>query len=99
MLFRSEAALAGKVDNLVGLKENVILGHLIPAGTGFNTFQSSEVRVRPEALESLRLDRESVLTRQFPLLEAPQPGEELKLSSETGDVAMLEGGEEADEEG
>ena len=31
----TEAALAGKVDRLVGLKENVILGHLIPAGTGF----------------------------------------------------------------
>jgi len=36
----TEAALAGKVDNLVGLKENVILGHLIPAGTGFRRFQS-----------------------------------------------------------
>ena len=94
----TEAALAGKVDNLVGLKENVILGHLIPAGTGFNTFQSSEVRVRPEALDALRLDRETVLTRQFPLLEAAQPGEELTLSSETGDVAMLEGGQEPDEE-
>ena len=68
----TEAALAGKVDNLVGLKENVILGHLIPAGTGFNTFQSSEVRVRPEALESLRVDRD-VLVRQFPLLESVQP--------------------------
>ncbi len=32
----TEAALAGAVDNLVGLKENVILGHLIPAGTAFN---------------------------------------------------------------
>ena len=32
----TEAALAGKVDYLVGLKENVILGHLIPAGTGFH---------------------------------------------------------------
>src|SRR3954470_21004003 len=31
----TEAALAGAVDTLVGLKENVILGHLIPAGTAF----------------------------------------------------------------
>jgi DNA-directed RNA polymerase subunit beta' len=66
----TEAALAGKIDNLVGLKENVILGHLIPAGTGFNTFQTAEVRVRPEALDSLRMDRDNVLARQFPLLEA-----------------------------
>jgi DNA-directed RNA polymerase subunit beta' len=41
----TEAALAGKVDNLVGLKENVILGHLVPAGTGFRTHQDAEVRI------------------------------------------------------
>ena len=41
----TEAALAGKVDYLVGLKENVILGHLVPAGTGFRTHQDSEVRI------------------------------------------------------
>jgi DNA-directed RNA polymerase subunit beta' len=46
----TEAALAGKVDHLVGLKENVILGHLIPAGTGFRTFQDSEVRINAPAL-------------------------------------------------
>jgi len=40
----TEAALASKVDFLVGLKENVILGHLIPAGTGFKLHQESEVR-------------------------------------------------------
>jgi len=82
----TEAALAGKTDNLVGLKENVILGHLIPAGTGFNTFQSAEVRVRPEALESLRLDRETLLTRQFPLLEAAA------AESLEGGEAVAEGG-------
>ena len=30
----TEAAVSGKVDDLVGLKENVIVGRLIPAGTG-----------------------------------------------------------------
>ncbi len=34
----NEAAIAGKKDNLEGLKENVIVGHLIPAGTGFNNW-------------------------------------------------------------
>jgi DNA-directed RNA polymerase subunit beta' len=84
----TEAALAGKVDNLVGLKENVILGHLLPAGTGFNTFQSAEVRVRPEALESLRMDRENVLARQFPLLEAAASADGATTEA-TGDVATL----------
>jgi DNA-directed RNA polymerase subunit beta' len=49
----TEAALAGKVDYLVGLKENVILGHLIPAGTGFQSHQEAEVRISPKALEHL----------------------------------------------
>jgi DNA-directed RNA polymerase subunit beta' len=37
----TEAALAGRVDPLKGLKENVILGHLIPAGTGFPKYYTS----------------------------------------------------------
>ena len=49
----TEAALAGKVDYLVGLKENVILGHLIPAGTGFKQHLEAEVRIHPDALEEL----------------------------------------------
>jgi DNA-directed RNA polymerase subunit beta' len=46
----TEAALGGRVDNLVGLKENVILGHLIPAGTGFHIHQDSHVRIHDEAI-------------------------------------------------
>ncbi len=34
----TDAAIEGKVDNLLGLKENVIMGHLIPAGTGLKKF-------------------------------------------------------------
>lgn len=36
----NEAAVAGKEDHLMGLKENVIVGHLIPAGTGVRQFQN-----------------------------------------------------------
>ena len=64
----TEAALAGKVDQLVGLKENVILGHLIPAGTGFRSFQESEVRYRPEALQAMAAQTERALETSFPLL-------------------------------
>jgi DNA-directed RNA polymerase subunit beta' len=35
----NEAAIAGKVDHLLGLKENVIVGHLIPAGTGLREYE------------------------------------------------------------
>ena len=39
----TEAAIEGKSDYLRGLKENVIIGRLIPAGTGFNTYDESMV--------------------------------------------------------
>ena len=70
----TEAALAGKSDDLVGLKENVILGHLIPAGTGFRTFQESEVRYRPEALQAMVAEKEQKLVTSFPLLQAGDDG-------------------------
>ena len=35
----NEAAICGKVDNLEGMKENVICGHLIPAGTGLREYE------------------------------------------------------------
>ena len=40
----TEAALGGKSDELVGLKENVILGHLIPAGTGFDDYHDTLIK-------------------------------------------------------
>ncbi len=39
----TEAAVSGKADNLVGLKENVILGRLIPAGTGLDAIRHTRV--------------------------------------------------------
>jgi DNA-directed RNA polymerase subunit beta' len=62
----TEAALAGKVDYLVGLKENVILGHLVPAGTGFHSHQEAEVRINPQALEAAS-------TKAQPAAEELQP--------------------------
>ena len=40
----TEAAIRGKVDPLVGLKENVILGKLIPAGTGMRRYKDIEIK-------------------------------------------------------
>jgi DNA-directed RNA polymerase subunit beta' len=39
----TEAASGGKVDRLMGLKENIIMGHLIPAGTGFQSNKNIEL--------------------------------------------------------
>ncbi len=48
----NEAAISGKEDHLLGLKENVIVGHLIPAGTGVRHFQNLIVGSK-EAYEEL----------------------------------------------
>ncbi|MBI3273349.1 MAG: DNA-directed RNA polymerase subunit beta' [Planctomycetes bacterium] len=40
----TEAALASRRDDLLGLKENVILGHMVPAGTGFKPYLSMRLR-------------------------------------------------------
>jgi len=45
----TEASLAGKIDRLHGLKENVILGHLIPAGTAFKPHLEMKVKHLAEA--------------------------------------------------
>ncbi|RLB39400.1 MAG: DNA-directed RNA polymerase subunit beta' [Deltaproteobacteria bacterium] len=42
----ADAAVAGKVDYLRGLKENVIMGRLIPAGTGLRTYRDIELGIR-----------------------------------------------------
>ncbi len=47
----TEAALAGKIDELRGLKENVILGHLIPAGTSFKPYLDMKMKKKVELAE------------------------------------------------
>jgi DNA-directed RNA polymerase subunit beta' len=66
----TEAALAGAVDTLVGLKENVILGHLIPAGTAFNPHLNLKLKhlAQPPALEEAEYPR---ITREFVAREMP----------------------------
>ena len=44
----TDAAVKGKVDDLVGLKENVIIGKLIPAGTGMQKYQNIHINTEKE---------------------------------------------------
>ena len=84
----TEAALAGRTDYLVGLKENVILGHLIPAGTGFRAIQESEVRIHAAALEELAAEKERVLEKSFPLLESALQSGQDGIPSSNGEEAL-----------
>jgi len=52
----TDAAVRGKTDYLYGLKENVIMGHLIPAGTGLKTYDRIELEVEEDEVMDLSFD-------------------------------------------
>jgi len=66
----TDAAIEGKIDRLVGLKENVIIGKLIPAATGLKRYRTIEIKpaekapvaafVRPETGEQLLAELEEI---------------------------------------
>ena len=59
----NEAAIAGKVDDLSGLKENVIVGHLIPAGTGLREYEKYIVGSQEEYDNLMASKTEAVAER------------------------------------
>ena len=58
----TDAAMRGKVDNLRGLKENVIIGKLIPAGTGAKQYSDIEIELEKELIED---DASEVIEEQL----------------------------------
>ena len=73
----TEAAINGKVDKLLGLKENVIIGKLIPAGTGLGKYRSVEV-------ENIEAEAEPAIT------EYTVSGDEETVYEESGDSLVIE---------
>jgi DNA-directed RNA polymerase subunit beta' len=66
----TEASLRGAEDRLVGLKENVLLGHLIPAGTGFRPYQEIRVKALAEPIRAVDEDEERMLADATETAEA-----------------------------
>jgi DNA-directed RNA polymerase subunit beta' len=60
----TEAAINAKSDNLIGMKENVIVGQKIPAGTGIRKYQTIEVGSKEE-YESLMASKEEELVEEM----------------------------------
>ena len=52
----TEAAIKGKVDDLEGLKENVIIGKLIPAGTGMEKYKEIKINTEQELEETTDIE-------------------------------------------
>nr|QCI08644.1 RNA polymerase b'-subunit [Sphondylothamnion multifidum] len=61
----TEAAISGKLDWLRGLKENVIIGRLIPAGTGFNIYNNAKINTKDSILVNYNLQNshENLITK------------------------------------
>jgi DNA-directed RNA polymerase subunit beta' len=57
----TEAAISAKSDPLLGLKENVIIGKLIPAGTGMHRYRNIAVRIDPDSIPEYWLARQREL--------------------------------------
>ena len=54
----TEAAIKGKIDPLIGLKENVLIGKLIPAGTGMKRYRNTKLSTDGNLLSKLDMDDE-----------------------------------------
>ena len=107
----TEAAIRGKIDNLLGLKENVIIGKLIPAGTGMQCYKNIDVEKveRPEeiilpddeensgdATESEETAAESGGTEETDAADVPETDETDKENNDDG-VGLNQDLSEADE--
>ena len=87
----TEAAIKGKVDPLIGLKENVIIGKLIPAGTGMKRYQNVRLSTEMNEFSELNLD-EDLEDENFAL------DEELDLAEDEAEAKEYDELEKASEE-
>jgi DNA-directed RNA polymerase subunit beta' len=70
----TDAAISARSDPLLGLKENVIIGKLIPAGTGMSRYRNVRAHIRPEAIPEYWLARQR---EQAELAEVGDGGAEM----------------------
>jgi DNA-directed RNA polymerase subunit beta' len=84
----TDAAIGGRSDPLLGLKENVIIGKLIPAGTGMNRYRNINVRIKPDAIPEYWLQRQRELTE----IAASGDGEPALVGLTRDEAARMLGG-------
>ena len=93
----TEAAISGKTDHLIGLKENVIIGKLIPAGTGMRRYRNVKLDTdvpESEAVEEISDDDPAVLDIRDEIDEA-LPEEEARDAVERAVEELADDGEDA----
>ena len=76
----TEAAIKGKVDQLIGLKENVLIGKLIPAGTGMKRYRN--IRLNTDGMPTLQEKLEAQKAREAAERAATEPEADAKAESQ-----------------
>lgn len=76
----TEAAIKGKIDPLIGLKENVIIGKLIPAGTGMKRYRDIKLSTDVNNLDEIYFDEDMMDFSYQP--EETEPTEEAEKVEE-----------------
>ena len=93
----TEAAISGRVDYLRGLKENVIMGRLIPAGTGMEFYRNVKVAPDPTMHEA-RMEEPDETASYLEAMAAVTGGRPLVPLAEEPEVEEEEALVEEDEE-
>ena len=104
----TEAAIKGKVDNLIGLKENVIIGKLIPVGTGMKRYRNTRLssdEMETITFDELDLEEETEMGADPEMEEGADPSSddlemeasEIETLEETGEMNVPEETEEPEE--
>ena len=90
----TEAAIKGKVDPLIGLKENVIIGKLIPAGTGMKRYRNVKLDTGEDEYEmeddDLMLDETEMSEEQTESTSKETAGQMQKLPQQRMQMRMLQ---------
>ena len=80
----TDAAIRGKEDDLIGLKENVIIGKLIPAGTGMKRYRSTrlstDARIRAAAALAAQQREDQLTLDEINRMAAENQPEKIELS-------------------
>lgn len=83
----TEAAIKGKVDPLIGLKENVIIGKLIPVGTGMSKYRN--IKLNTDAMIEAQKEEEARLRREAEEKENAKEGEKAESEAAEEDTEIL----------
>lgn len=92
----TEAAIKGKVDPLIGLKENVIIGKLIPAGTGMKRYRSTMLDTDNNLMGTVSFDEDDYLDEEIDFGEEPEDGDDMDDFDDMDELGEMDDSETED---